>query len=66
MSENDLYKKIVEQDSKLDAILKSVEKTRRYFLWTLVATLIVFVLPLIALAFIIPQFLSNYANLLNF
>lgn len=50
------------QEQKLDAIYASVEKTRKYFLWTLVATLVTFVLPLIALIAIIPWFLSTMLN----
>ena len=47
---------------KLDAIYKSVEKTRRYFQWTLIISVVVIVLPLIGLAFAIPAFL----RVLNF
>lgn len=45
---------------KLDAIYKSVEKTRKYFFWTLVISLSFIVLPTIGLMFAIPQFLSAY------
>lgn len=45
---------------KLDAIYKSVEKTRRYFFWTLVISLSFVVLPAIGLLFAIPRFLSVY------
>jgi len=63
--ENELLKKLEENDQKLDEIYKSVEKTRKYFLWTLIITLAVFILPLIALAFVIPSFLSTYTDTLN-
>jgi hypothetical protein len=52
--------KIEELDKKIDAIYKSVEKTRKYFLWTLILSVAFFVLPLIALMFVIPSFLQNY------
>lgn len=61
----DIQKQIDELNKKIDEVYLSVEKTRKYFLWTLVVTLAVFVLPLIALVFIIPSFLSNYANAIN-
>lgn len=41
---------------KLNVIQRSVEQTRKYFLWTLILSLIFFILPLIGLAIIIPMF----------
>jgi hypothetical protein len=61
--EQDIIKKLEEQSQKLDAIFRSVEKTRKYFLWTLIITLVLFVLPLVGLFFAIPQFLNTYSNL---
>ncbi len=49
-------------DKKIDAIYKSVEKTRKYFLWTMIISVALFVLPLIGLMFAIPSFLQNYAG----
>lgn len=45
---------------KIDAIYVSVEKTRKYFLWTMAATIVAFVLPLIGLIFALPSFFNNY------
>lgn len=54
----------VEQlNKKIDAVYSSVEQTRKYFLWTLIISVLVVVLPLIALALAIPSFLSLYTNL---
>ncbi len=50
-------------EKKVDAVYVSTEKTRRYFLGMLVATLIAFALPLIGLLFAIPSFLSIYGDL---
>lgn len=51
-------------ERKIDAICVSVEKTRKYFLWMLVATIVMFVLPLLGIIFILPWFttalLSGY------
>jgi hypothetical protein len=58
--ETDLQKKLEDQDQKLEAIYKSVEKMRKYFLWTMIITIAVIVLPLIGLAFAIPSFMANY------
>ena len=56
---DEILKKLAEQDKKLDAIYKSVEKTRKYFLWALIITIVVIVLPLIGLFFAIPKFLNT-------
>ncbi|MCX6751607.1 MAG: hypothetical protein NT161_02455 [Candidatus Nomurabacteria bacterium] len=61
----ELNKKIEEQGLKIDAIYKSVEKTRKYFLMIIWITIIAVVLPLIAMIFILPSFLSNYTNALG-
>ncbi len=57
--EPDLTKKIEEIERKVDAVYKSVEKTRKYFLWTLIITLVTIVLPLIALAFLVPYYIKT-------
>ena len=64
--EEELLKKFEEQDKKLNDIFRSVEKTRKYFLWTLIITVVLFFLPLIGLLFVIPQFLKIYTSGLNF
>jgi len=61
--EDEILKKFDAQDKKLDDIYRSVEKTRKYFLWMMVVTIAMIVLPLIGLIFAIPQFLSIYSNL---
>jgi len=44
---NEVLKKIEANERKLEEIYVSVEKTRKYFLWTLIITVIMIVLPLI-------------------
>ena len=61
--ENDTTVKLIELEKKIDAIYVSVEKTRKYFFWTMVASLVLFVLPLIGLMFAVPAFISNYSGL---
>lgn len=60
--ETDILAKLAEQDRKLELIYQSVEKTRKYFLWTLVATLVAFFLPLIGLLFAVPFFLNTLSS----
>jgi len=62
MDEN-LDKKLVEIEKKLDAVHHSVEQMRKFFLWTLIITVVMVVLPLIGLAFVIPSYLSTLSGL---
>lgn len=50
---------------KIEAIYVSVEKTRRYIQWALIATAVAFVLPLIIALFAVPAFLSQYTTSIN-
>ncbi len=55
-------KKLSELENRLDDIYLSVEKTRRYFLWTLFITVAVFILPLIGIAIVGPTFITDYTS----
>ena len=46
-------------EKKIDAIYSSVEKTRKYFLLTLIITVALVVLPILGLMIVIPIFLSS-------
>ncbi len=59
---DDLAKKIAEQDTKLDAIYKSVERTRKYFLWVIIITVAVTLIPAIGLIFVVPKVISTYTT----
>ena len=63
--QKEIQKKLAEQEVKLEAIYRSVEKTRKYFLVIIWVTIIGLVVPMIGLAFVIPSFLSNYGSALN-
>jgi hypothetical protein len=54
--------KVLDLEAKIDAIYVSVEKTRKYFFWTMIITVAVVVLPLIGLFFAIPSFMKNYVD----
>ena len=58
--EEDIIKKIDEQGAKIEAIYKSVEKTRKYFLLIIWVSIICFVIPLIIMLFVLPSFISSY------
>ena len=57
-----ILQKLTEQEKKIEAIYVSVEKTRKYFLWTLIISVGVVVLPLVGLMFAIPFFLSTLSS----
>lgn len=59
LMDSDVLKKLEEQDKKLEAIFQSSEKMRKYFLWTLIITVVVIVLPLVGLIFVMPSFLDS-------
>ncbi|MCR4330872.1 MAG: hypothetical protein NUV49_03265 [Patescibacteria group bacterium] len=63
--EQETLKKLEEQGQKIDEIYVSVEKTRKYFMWTLIVTLAFFILPLVGLLFAIPSFLNTYSTALQ-
>jgi len=57
--------KLEMQEKKIDAIYISVEKTRKYFLWTMIITVVTIVLPLIAAVVLIPWMLGSYMSALS-
>ena len=60
--EQDILKKLEEQDVKIEAIWRSVEKSRKYFLITAWITIGAIVLPMIGLALALPAFLNSYTS----
>lgn len=63
--ELNIDEKVRELEIKIDKIYVSVEKTRKYFFWNMVVTLVLFILPLVGLIFVIPSFISSYTNTLS-
>lgn len=60
-----IEKELHDQRELIEKIFISVEKTRKYYLWTLWGTVALFVIPLIVSAFAIPAFLNTYTSYLN-
>ena len=63
MDEQQILQKLNELEGKVDEVYKSTERTRKYIFAMLVISIVVFVLPLIGLLFVIPQFLNTYSGL---
>lgn len=53
------------QQEALSKIYVSVEKTRKYIFWTTVANVLLFVLPLIVVAFAFPLILNTFTSSLE-
>lgn len=60
MEENDRLKAL---EDKIDMMSVSVEKIRKYFLYSLIATIVFFVLPLIGLVFAVPMLMSTIGTM---
>ena len=60
--EPEISQKIKDLSDKVDKIFVSVEKTRRYFMWTMIITIAIVILPLIGLVFVVPSFMTNYVG----
>ena len=63
--EEEIMKAIARLEAETQKILEITEKTRAYFFWTMVASVLLFVVPLIGLLFVIPTFLSGYTGSLD-
>lgn len=61
-----LKKQMDAQNVILEKIYVSTEKTRKYFMWTLITSLVMFVLPLVFLAVALPSLIAGYTELLTF
>jgi len=57
-----LEQKIEALEKKIDELQYSIDKIKKIFLWILIITVILFVLPLIGLIFAIPSFLNIYSG----
>jgi hypothetical protein len=62
--DDELRNKIETMSHQLDAVYSSVERLRKFFMWTLIITAVMFILPLIGLLFLIPWYLNTIGGLL--
>lgn len=60
--DQELQARLDAQDKKLEEVYQSTEKTRKYILWSFIITAATIVLPLIALAFVIPWFVHTITS----
>ncbi|HVS79495.1 MAG TPA: hypothetical protein VHF05_00795 [Candidatus Paceibacterota bacterium] len=63
--DEEISKKIDVLESRIIEMNATVDKLRKYFLWTLIITVALFVLPLLAMGFVIPFFMNTYVSSLQ-
>jgi hypothetical protein len=63
--EQDLLERLNQLEQKVEETRILAQKTWRLFFWTMIGTVVMFVLPLIALAFVIPYFLKTLNSTLG-
>ncbi len=61
--DNELKTRLDILEQKLDKVNKDVKTIKNVFLWSFIITIAVIVLPLIAIVFVIPQFMSSISGL---
>ncbi len=59
VASNGVSQRLTALEQKVEKIWHSVEQTRKIYLWSLIIGAVVFILPLIGLAFVIPQYLKS-------
>lgn len=60
-----LQEQLEMQQKALAKIYQSVEKTRKYILWSGIASFAMFVLPLIIVVFMLPKILGGFSSTLG-
>lgn len=63
--ETELKNKLDVLEQKLDKANKDIKTIKNVFLWSFILTIIFIVLPLVAMIFVIPQFMSTYSSALK-
>ncbi len=58
----ELKKTLARQEEKLDIALKDLHRIKQFFLWSFIATIVTFVLPMIGAVILIPMMLGSYLD----
>lgn len=61
-NEEQILELLKQNQDLLEKTHASAEKTRKYFLYSMIFTVVAFLLPVLALAFILPAFISSYTQ----
>lgn len=57
--DQDLSQRLATLEAKVDKVWHSVEQTRKMYLWSLIIGAALFILPLIGIGLVIPQYLQS-------
>lgn len=60
--DNNIKKALDRQEKKMDAITKDLHRIKQFFLWSFIATIVTFVLPMIGAMIFIPIMLKSYLS----
>jgi len=63
--EEEIKNKLSQQEELLNKIYVSTEKTRKYFLSTIIISLVLFIVPLIIMFFVLPSFMDSLVPNIN-
>lgn len=61
--ENPSLERLTALEKKVELVYESVKKTRKYFMWALISSIVIFIIPLIGLAIAIPSFIGTYSQI---
>jgi len=62
MDISELEKRLDAQDQAIASIAHDIHRIKQFFLWTIIGSVVTFVIPLIAAAVIIPMIASRYLD----
>ena len=60
--DQDIRQQLEKQNKLLEKVYQSTEKTRKYFLWTIILSAVLFLVPLIILLFVLPSFIDTITS----
>lgn len=62
--DDDIRRRFEEQEKKLDAIQQSIERVRKQLFWKTVTNVILFLLPVIGIAALIPWLMNTLTSII--
>lgn len=65
MTEGDIQTQLDAIEKKVDEIQKMIRLIKKIFIWTVVVSAAMIILPLIGIAFALPSVISGYGSLLQ-
>lgn len=62
--DQEIEERFKSQDEKLDAIQQSIEKIRKQLFWKTVTNVILFLLPVIGIAALVPWLMDTFTSII--